>query len=65
MDDEGCQKFIGVFTANHDGPFDFDRNHLDAVEFLPINEIHRIQADGSRRFTPTFLRVLEFWETRI
>jgi isopentenyldiphosphate isomerase len=64
MEDQGCQKFIGVFSTVRDGPFSFDRGHIDAVEFLPITTIHELRTTGSFRFTPTFLRVLDFYENR-
>jgi isopentenyldiphosphate isomerase len=65
MVDEGSYKFIAVFTTIHDGPFDFDKNHIERLEFLPTQVIHELQAAGSRTFTPTFLRVLSFYESRI
>lgn len=65
MEDEGCRKFIGVFSTVHDGPFRIDRGHIDAIEFLPISTIHDLRAGGSFPFTPTFLRVLDFYENRM
>jgi isopentenyl-diphosphate delta-isomerase len=65
MEDEGSHKFIAVFAAKHDGPFDFDRSHIEQLEFLPREVIHDLQASGSRTFTPTFLRVLGFYESRM
>jgi isopentenyl-diphosphate delta-isomerase len=62
MEDEGSHKFIGVFVANLDGPFTFDRNHIDSLEYLALPVIHELHAAGSRRFTPTFLQVLSFYE---
>ena len=65
MADEGSHKFIAVFTTIHDGPFDFDRSHIETLEFLPRHVIHELHAAGSRTFTPTFLRVLNFYESRM
>jgi isopentenyldiphosphate isomerase len=65
MEDEGCHKFIGVFAANHDGPFSFDPDHIHSLEFLSRSVIHELHAAGSRSFTPTFLRVLSFYESRM
>jgi isopentenyldiphosphate isomerase len=65
MDDAGSHKFIAVFTAMHEGPFNFDRKHIERLEFLPRHVIHELQAAGSREFTPTFLRVLSFYESRM
>ena len=65
MMDESSRKFIAVFTTIHDGPFNFDRDHIERLEFLPVHVIHRLQATGLRTFTPTFLTVLTFYESRM
>jgi isopentenyldiphosphate isomerase len=65
MEDNGAHKFIAVFGATYDGPFRFDRNHIGRLEFLPIRVIHELQSTGSRKFTPTFLTVLSFYESRM
>jgi isopentenyl-diphosphate delta-isomerase len=65
MVDQGSDKFIGVFAATSDGPFHFDKGHIERIEFLPRNVIHELQASGGRAFTPTFLRVLSFYESKM
>jgi isopentenyl-diphosphate Delta-isomerase len=65
MVDEGSEKFIGVFTATSDGPFHFDRKHIERIEFLPRNVIRELQASDARPFTPTFLKVLSFYESKM
>jgi len=65
MIDEGCLKFIAVFKTTQGGPFLFDRTHIESLEFVPIEEVHRLSASGARTFTPTFLRVLSFYESRM
>ena len=65
MGDEGCRKFIAIFTAIHDGPFDFNRDCIEQLEFLSIQQIHAAERSGMLLFTPTFLRVLAFYESRI
>jgi isopentenyl-diphosphate Delta-isomerase len=65
MTDDGAHKFIGVFSATYDGPFSFDRNHIARLEFLPTSMIHELDESGSRTFTPTFLRVLSFYESKM
>lgn len=65
MEDEGCHKFIGVFSAIHNGPFTFARDHIETLEFLSMSQIHELRANGSREFTPTFLHVLRFYESRM
>lgn len=65
MEDDGCQKFIGVFTALYDGPFTADRQQIEELEFLPLRRISALRDSGARLFTPTFLKVLEFYESRM
>lgn len=65
MVDESSEKFIGVFAATSEGPFQFDKRHIERIEFLPRNVIHELQASGDRVFTPTFLRVLSFYESKM
>jgi len=65
MEDEGCEKFIGVFTVTYDGPVTFDRDHIDSVQFLGLTDVDRATSDRRSTFTPTFLRVLSFYESRM
>ncbi len=65
MTDEGSEKFIGVFAATSDGRFHFDRNQIQKLEFLQRNVIHQLQLSGERTFTPTFLKVLSFYESKL
>jgi isopentenyldiphosphate isomerase len=62
MDDQGCKKFIEVFTTTQDGPFQYDHEHIDRLEFLQLAKIHEFHASAERSFTPTFLHVLNFYE---
>jgi isopentenyldiphosphate isomerase len=65
MDDEGSQKFMEVFTTVQEGPFDYDRRHIEEVEFLPIRVIRALEQSGMRKFTPTFIHVLNFYEAQL
>jgi isopentenyldiphosphate isomerase len=65
MNDDGCQKFIGIFSTVHDGPFTFNKEHIEKLEFLSLQQIHHLRDSGERLFTPTFLRVLSYYESRI
>jgi len=65
MNDDGCQKFVGIFSAVHDGPLTFDKRHIEKLEFLSLPQIHHLDDSGERLFTPTFLRVLSYYESRI
>jgi isopentenyldiphosphate isomerase len=63
MIDHGCKKFITLFTESSDGPFQYDRSHIAQVQFLPISEIVLMHRSGERIFTPTFLTVLDFYQS--
>jgi len=65
INDDGCQKFVGIFSAVHDGPFTFDKGHIEKLEFLSLQDIHHLHDTGERLFTPTFLSVLSYYESRI
>jgi isopentenyl-diphosphate delta-isomerase len=64
MDDEGCHKFIGVFVATHNGPFHYDHAHIAALQFIEPSRIRDLRRAGALRLTPTFIRVLAFYESR-
>jgi hypothetical protein len=61
MHDEGCTKFISLFTTQCEGPFQPDLSHIAALEFLSLETIARMSRDGERQFTPTFLLLLNFF----
>jgi isopentenyldiphosphate isomerase len=63
MIDNGCKKFITLFTGSSDGPFQYDRSHIAQIQFLPISEIVLMHRSNARIFTPTFLTVLEFYQS--
>jgi isopentenyl-diphosphate Delta-isomerase len=62
--DDECLKFVEVFTAIYDGPFQFDQGHIDTIQFLPISVVRSLQRSGERQFTPTFLKVLDFYQAQ-
>ena len=57
-------KFIGVYQAAHDGPFLADSASASELEFLSIPAITAHRVAGSRVFTPTFLTVLDFYQSQ-
>jgi len=65
MNDDGSQKFIGIFTGVYDGPFTPDKEQIGDLEFLPLKQIHALHDSSTRLFTPTFLKVLEFYESKM
>jgi isopentenyldiphosphate isomerase len=64
MMDDGCLKFICVFTLKHDGPFAVDRSHIGEVEFVLPLGVQQMIDDGTRQFTPTFLQVFRYYRSR-
>jgi isopentenyl-diphosphate delta-isomerase len=62
MRDAGCLKFITLFVSRNDGPFFYDRQHIDRVEFVPLGEVRQMIADSEGIFTPTFIHVFESFE---
>lgn len=63
MMDDGCLKFISLFRSQSDGPFNPDRSQIEALEFIPVGLVHQTIDDGTRTFTPTFLKVFELFRS--
>ena len=61
MNDDGCLKFISLFTAKYSGPFRINRSQIAKVQFETLPRIQRMINDGSRQFTPTFLHVFRYY----
>lgn len=61
MEDNGCTKFISLFTTVSNGPFTFDRSHVAELQFLSIARIRELLRTGERNFTPTFVHLLDFY----
>lgn len=59
MSDEGCRKFIGVFTTRYEGPVKPEIDSVDEVRYAPMTEIRPMKNNG-HRFTPTFLYVWNY-----
>jgi len=64
MMDDGCLKFISIFTMRYDGPFSVDRSHIQKIEFDPTSRVSRMIDLGARQFTPTFLHVFRYYTSR-
>jgi hypothetical protein len=62
--DDGCLKFISVFTVNSDGPFSLDRSQIEEIEFVSPVGIQSMIDEGTRLFTPTFLHVFQFYQAQ-
>jgi isopentenyldiphosphate isomerase len=61
MEDEGCTKFISLFTTVANGPFSFDRTHIAELQFLPVPRIEHIIRAREGAFTPTFMHLFQFY----
>lgn len=61
MDDLGHDKFVGLVTAESDGPFKIDRAHIRQVQFMPIPRVLARWKRGSITLTPTFIALLQFY----
>lgn len=59
MDDSGCKKFISLFVGQYGGPLRPDPSQIADVEFLSLDDLRRMRDDQVRRFTPTFLHLLD------
>ena len=64
MKDNGCKKFIGLFTATHDGAVFLNLADASGLEFVSLGDIDAMRADGTRRFTTTFLHVFDYYRKR-
>lgn len=62
MLDQGCQKFISLFTGSCDGPFKYDHTHIADLEFRSVPDIVLPQQSKERIYTPTFLHLLNFYQ---
>lgn len=60
MRDEGCRKFIGVYSVHYDGPLKLVPEHAAGIEFLSMTDVIAQQTTGNRDFTPTFIHVMRY-----
>ena len=61
MVDEGALKFIYLATVTYNGTIRMEPEHASGLELLPLDEIAEMREHGWRRFTATFLHVLDFY----
>jgi isopentenyl-diphosphate Delta-isomerase len=64
MLDNGCRKFIGVFSTRHDGTLKLMPSHVAGIEFVSVDEIVDAALSGARSLTPTFRHVMRYLEPR-
>jgi isopentenyldiphosphate isomerase len=60
MEDEGCRKFITLYTVQLNGPFTLDLTHISKLEFLSTGTIATMMGEDKRQFTPTFIHLFRF-----
>ena len=61
MADEGCTKFISVFTGRCNDALAVDTSHICEVRFLPVADIIRVREMESWTLTPTFVHLLDLY----
>jgi hypothetical protein len=61
MEDQGCLKFITLYTGTAEGPFTPDPAQILELAALPLSEIQAARLQGTMQFTPTFLYLLDFY----
>ena len=59
MPEEGGTKFITLFTAQSDGPFNVDSSHISKLQSLPLADVLRIRHAEPWTFTPTLVQLLD------
>ncbi|HEY7063611.1 MAG TPA: NUDIX domain-containing protein [Chloroflexota bacterium] len=62
MREDGCKKFIMLYTGQHDGPFRLDDDQIASVRWWTLPEIGAARQAAPSQFTPTFLHLFEFYE---
>ena len=61
MRDEGCTKFISVFSGRCNGSFTVDTSHISGVRFLPVADVIRVRELEPWILTPTFVQLLDHY----
>jgi isopentenyldiphosphate isomerase len=61
MEDQGCLKFIMLYTARSSGPFEPDPTQILDLAFFRLSEIQTARQTGTLQFTPTFLHLLDYY----
>jgi isopentenyldiphosphate isomerase len=61
MEDEGCTKFIALYTAQSYGPCRLDVSQIARVEWFRLDAIAAERRRDPTTFTPTLLHLLDFF----
>lgn len=57
MIDEGCSKFISVFTTQYEGQLDPDPSHITSLKYVSLSDIIELKRK-QHVFTPTFIHII-------
>ncbi len=61
MVEEGCTKFVTLFSGQWDGPLTVDSGHIAQVRFLPVDELVTSRQAEPWILTPTFVQLLDLF----
>jgi hypothetical protein len=62
MIDQGCRKFITLYTTVAARPRILEPDHIEKLQFWPISKVERQLCDAPGDFTETFQRVFRFYQ---
>lgn len=62
MLDDGCKKFIGVFSATYNGPLTPNPDDFASLWFMRRSEVARRIKRGGLDFTSTFVHVFDYFQ---
>jgi isopentenyldiphosphate isomerase len=52
-------KFLTVYKAIYEGPFEFEENEVEKIEYFPIKDVKLMVATDRTKFHPELLFILE------
>jgi isopentenyl-diphosphate delta-isomerase len=61
MQDENSTKFVSLFTAPLTGDITLDRQHIEAIQFLPLAQVDAALRSSPEDFTPTFRHIFPLY----
>ena len=65
MADEGCTKFITLYSGRCNGPLMVDASHISEVRFLAVADVLRVRETEPWNLTPTFVHLLDHYRNEI
>lgn len=61
MQDEHSTKFVSLFTATLSGDITLDRQHIETIQSLPLDQIDAALQSSPADFTPTFRHIFPLY----